>query len=101
MLNILFATVLAGAAPAAAGDWPQWRGPARDATSSVAAPEAWPPALTSRWRSTVGSGQSSPVVSGDTVFVFGRENEREVARALSLRTGAELWRRDYPAPYRV
>ena len=100
MLNMVLATVLAGTA-AASADWPQWRGPARDATTSAATPSAWPTTLTSRWRSAVGSGQSSPVVSGDTVFVFGRDGEKEVARALSLRTGAELWRRDYPAPYKV
>lgn len=99
MLNILLATVVAGAAPAHT-DWTQWRGPARDAAGAGEV-QAWPAALTSRWRSTVGSGQSSPVVAGDTVFVFGREGEREAARALSLRTGAELWRRDYPAPYEV
>jgi outer membrane protein assembly factor BamB len=100
MLNILLAAVVAGAAPSGTADWTQWRGPSRDA---IAAGEArtWPAALTSEWRSAVGSGQSSPVVSGDTVFAFGREGEQEVARALSLRTGALLWRRDYPAPYRV
>ena len=101
MLNRVLATILVGAATAGSGDWPQWRGPARDATSSAAAPSSWPAALTSRWRTAVGSGQSSPVVSGDTVFVFGREGEKEVARALGLRTGALLWRRDYPAPYKV
>lgn len=99
MLNILLAAVVAGAAPAAA-DWTQWRGPARDAVGAGPA-VAWPAALASRWRSAVGSGQSSPVVAGDTVFVFGREGEREVARALDLRTGRERWRRDYPAPHKV
>ena len=101
MLNILLAAVVAGATPAGTGDWTQWRGPARDAIAAPGEAQAWPTALTSRWRSAVGSGQSSPVVSGDTVFVFGRDGEEEVARALSLRTGAEIWRRGYPAPYRV
>lgn len=101
MLNILLAAVVAGSAPAGPADWTQWRGPSRDAVGTAGAPPSWPAALTSRWRSGVGSGQSSPVVSGDTVFVFGRDGETEVARALDLRTGALLWRRDYPAPYRV
>lgn len=99
MLNLVLAVVLAGPPPPST-DWSQWRGPARDARSSDG-PRSWPATLTSLWRGTVGAGQSSPVVSGDTVFVFGRENDREVARALSLRTGAELWRREYPAPYKV
>ena len=100
MLNILLASVLAAAAPAGTADWTQWRGPSRDAVG-VAREHAWPATLTSEWRSAVGSGQSSPVVSGDTVFVFGREGEKEIARALDLRTGTELWRRHYPAPHRV
>jgi outer membrane protein assembly factor BamB len=49
----------------------------------------------------VGSGQSSPVVSGGLVFVFSREGEEEVARALELQTGRVLWRQGYPAPYEV
>jgi outer membrane protein assembly factor BamB len=100
MLNILLAVVVAGAAPTGTPDWNQWRGPSRDAIG-VARAHSWPARLTSEWRIAVGSGQSSPVVSGDTVFVFGREGEKEVARALSLRTGTELWQRGYPAPYRV
>jgi outer membrane protein assembly factor BamB len=101
MLTSLFATALS-LTSAQPGDWPQWRGPARDATSTASqAAHPWPATLTNTWRSVVGAGQSSPVVSGDTVFVFGREHEVEVARALSLKSGQELWRRDYPAPYRV
>jgi outer membrane protein assembly factor BamB len=101
MLNILLAVMVAGAAPAGTTDWTQWRGPSRDAVAAAGDVRAWPATLTSAWRSAVGSGQSSPVVSGDTVFVLGREGESEVARALSLRTGTQIWRRDYPAPYRV
>lgn len=91
-------TVAAGPA----WDWPQWRGARRDAVGgqSAAAP-AWPAELSRRWRSEVGAGQSSPVVAGGVVFLFSREGEREVARALNLRTGASLWRRDYAAPHRV
>jgi outer membrane protein assembly factor BamB len=35
------------------------------------------------------------------VFLFSREGEMETARALDLRTGQELWRQGYPAPYSV
>lgn len=83
-------------------DWPQWRGAKRDAiggTRSVA--RAWPRELPRRWRSEVGAAQSSPVVAGNVVFLFSREGEREVARALDPRTGASLRRPDYPAPYQV
>jgi outer membrane protein assembly factor BamB len=102
MLKILLVGLLLGAAPAGSWDWPQWRGPNRDATSSASgAASSWPAELAKRWRSEVGSGQSSPVVSGTTVFVFSREGNAEVARALDLRSGKTQWRTAYPAPYDV
>jgi len=91
------------AAAAATGwDWPQWRGPGRDGAGGVVhAADAWPNELTRRWRAEVGAGQASPVVAGRTAFVFTREGELEVARALDLATGALRWRQAYAAPYRV
>jgi outer membrane protein assembly factor BamB len=101
MLKSLLVGALLTTVPGA-WDWPQWRGPNRDAASDAReAPTAWPSELAKRWRAEVGTGQSSPVVSGNTVFVFGREAEAEVARALDLRTGKALWRTEYPAPYEV
>jgi outer membrane protein assembly factor BamB len=88
-------------APAPAEDWSQWRGPARDGASGALARVRWPETLRPGWRVAVGEGQSSPVVSRGTVFVFGREGEEEVARALDLKTGATRWRRGYAAPYKV
>jgi outer membrane protein assembly factor BamB len=41
------------------------------------------------------------VVAGNAVFLFSREGDKEVARALDLRTGAALWRQGYAAPYSV
>jgi outer membrane protein assembly factor BamB len=49
----------------------------------------------------VGSGQSTPVVAGDTAYVFTREKDAEVARAVDLASGRVRWRSEYPAPYRV
>lgn len=101
MLMILLAGAAAAVAPAAAQDWTQWRGPGRDGVAALGEAPPWPAELAKRWRIAVGSGQSSPVVAGDTLFVFSREREAEVARAVDLPTGRELWRRDYPAPYSV
>src|SRR5687767_6497418 len=83
------------------GDWPQWRGPQRDGVVSLAAPAAWPASLKKRWELPVGAGHSSPVISGDRVVVHSRQGEREVTRAVDLKTGKELWRADYAAPYMV
>jgi outer membrane protein assembly factor BamB len=85
-----------------AGDWPQWRGPARDGVlGDFAAPKVWPKQLEQLWKIDVGIGFSSPVVSGDTVFVFTREDENEVVRAVSLSQGKELWSKHYAAPYEM
>jgi outer membrane protein assembly factor BamB len=102
MVMTLFAGFLLSVAVADPADWPQWRGPNRDATSAAkGAPRSWPHQLTQQWRSPVGSGQSSPVVASGAAFLFSREGGMEVARALELRTGRTLWRHEYPAPYSV
>jgi outer membrane protein assembly factor BamB len=80
-------------------EWSQWRGPQRDGTAAFAAPATWPPSLTKRWELRVGLGHASPVVAGERVIVHTREGEREVTRAVDLKTGKELWRHDYAAPY--
>lgn len=94
-------TLVASATAVPGQDWTQWRGPDRDGTSQELSAARWPDTLRSTWRVEVGEGQSSPVVSGGSVFVFGREGETEVARSLDLKTGAERWRSGYEAPYRV
>ena len=102
MLKSLVVGVLLSAASSNVWDWPQWRGPDRDATTKAShASQVWPAELTQRWRSRLGAGQSSPVVSGDTVFLFSREEDKETARAVDLRTGKERWRQGYPAAYSV
>ena len=82
-----------------AREWSQWRGPQRNGTGHFSAPATWPQALTKRWEVSVGLGHSSPVVASDRVIVHTRQGEREVTRALDLRSGKELWRSDYAAPY--
>lgn len=95
----LFAATLT--LPLAAADWNQWRGPGRDGLAPFKAPASWPEAPTRLWRVEVGEGHSSPVIAGDKVFVFSRQGEAEVLRALSLTDGKVLWRADYAAPYQM
>jgi outer membrane protein assembly factor BamB len=82
-------------------DWPQWRGPNRDGVvHGVKAPEKWPQALTEEWKVPVGEGVSSPVVVGDSVFVFSRQKDDEIVFCLDVATGKEVWKSEpYPAPY--
>jgi outer membrane protein assembly factor BamB len=83
---------------AAAQDWPQWRGPNRDAkAASFNAPETWPAELTQKWKVTVGNGVSTPAVVGERVFVFARQEGNEVIRCLNATTGDQIWQDQYPA----
>jgi outer membrane protein assembly factor BamB len=84
-----------------AADWPQWRGPQRSGVAAFNAPSSWPATLTKRWEVSVGGGHSSPVIAGDRIVVHARQGAREITRALDLKTGKEIWRDEYDAPYTV
>ena len=97
--------LIAAAAALAAGllhaeDWPQWRGPSRDGVAT-ASPAEWPDALSRTWTLEVGTGHASPVVVGSKVYLFSREGESEVLRAIDLRSGEPSWRSAYEAPYEM
>jgi outer membrane protein assembly factor BamB len=86
--------------PLVFGDWPQWRGPKRDGESAaVTLPRQWPPQLRRLFSVEVGEGHAAPVVVGDRVVVFARVGEQEVVRAIHARTGEEVWKDSYEAPY--
>jgi outer membrane protein assembly factor BamB len=91
------------AAPAvSAQDWPQWRGPGRDGlVPSFKEPAAWPKELTKRWQVEIGTGYATPLVVGERVYLFTRQNEDEVLSALDARSGTVLWRTSYPAPFKM
>lgn len=100
LVVILSATLVLDAAEAV--DFPQWRGPRRDGHLAGLAPRAsWPAALKPGWKVTVGLGHASPLLAGARVYVFTREDEQEVLRALDAATGRQVWRQAYAAPYTV
>src|SRR4029450_7987413 len=81
-------------------DYPQWRGQTGDGSASAfAPPSAWPESLTRRWRVEVGEGYATPLVVGDTLYAFTRQQSDEVLIAIDAATGAERWRSAYPLPY--
>jgi outer membrane protein assembly factor BamB len=81
---------------ATAGDWPQWLGPNRDASSpEKVAP--WTKAPKAQWSVAIGEGNSSPVVANGRVFVHAKvkdKNEEEVI-ALDAESGKRLWAVQY------
>ncbi len=79
-------------------DWPQWRGPNRDAISQTAIAK-WPDKLTPKWKNEVGEGHASPIFAAGRIYSFARQNELEIIRALDPATGKQLWQQSYAAPY--
>src|SRR5262245_54662508 len=89
------------AAQRAPQDYPQWRGLNRDgAASAFAEPASWPDALTRKWKVDVGEGYATPLVVGDTLYLFTRRSGSELMTALDANTGKERWHSGYPAPYK-
>jgi outer membrane protein assembly factor BamB len=83
-------------------DWPQWRGPNRDGTlASFTEPKSWPDNLTRQWKIEVGTGYATPIVVGNRVYAFTRQDEKEVMRALDAANGKVVWETSYPAPFQM
>ncbi len=88
--------VIATTGKASAQDWPQWRGPNRDAKAAdFKAPATWPQELTQRWKVDVGDGVSTPALADGKLFVFSRQDGNEITRCLDAATGKELWQDKY------
>lgn len=78
-----------------AGDWPQFRGPHGNGyADGEGFPSVWGPDKNIKWKTPLlEPGNSSPIVTGDRVFVTGAEDE---GRTRSLycfdrNTGDQLW----------
>ena len=93
-LSVCF--VLAFLQPVAADDWPQWRGPQRNAISAETGllrswPEGGPKVA---WKaSALGSGYASVVVRRGRIFTTGRQGRDVVVTALAAATGKPVWAR--------
>ncbi|MFB3893669.1 MAG: PQQ-binding-like beta-propeller repeat protein [Phycisphaerae bacterium] len=96
---VLACVVVAITCCALAGDWPQWRGPNRDGkVADFTAPKEWPKTLTQKWKIEVGAGDTSPVLVGDKVYVFARQEKDEVLLCLNAADGKEVWKQKYEVP---
>lgn len=93
-LALCAAVALAAPAANPAADWPQWRGPHRDAVSRETGllapwPETGPPLL---WKSAgLGTGYSSLALAGDRIFTLGDREGGQHLIALSRADGKQLW----------
>jgi len=70
-LNLAGMVLVAAGATVSAADWPQWRGPnGSGTTSETNLPVRWSATENVAWKVPItGLGVSSPIVSGDRVFV--------------------------------
>ena len=70
----------AGLAPrlASAGDWPQFRGPESAGVANSAVPTEWGADKNVEWKVKIpGLGWSSPIISGNKVFVTTATTEKD------------------------
>ncbi len=82
---------------AQAQNWPQWRGPNRDAkVTGFKAPASWPKELSQKWKISVGDGVATPALVGDKLYVFARQEGNEIIRCMDAATGSEIWSDKYP-----
>jgi outer membrane protein assembly factor BamB len=85
-----------------AQDWSGWRGPDRTgAAASFTVPARWPDRPTKVWQTKVGTGHSSPVVTGNRVFQLARAGEEETVTALDVSSGKVIWQQRYESPYQI
>jgi len=95
---IVVGLILTSVTCAFAQDWPQWRGTNRDGkVAGFTAPQNWPKELTQKWKVTVGTGDATPALVGDKLYVFARQGEDEITLCLDAASGKELWQNKYAA----
>jgi outer membrane protein assembly factor BamB len=83
-------------------DWPQFRGPSRNGVApAFSEPRVWPEQLTRKWKIDVGEGYATPILIGDRLYVFTRQDANEVMQALDADTGKAIWSTSYAAPVKV
>lgn len=81
----------------AGDDWPRFRGPNGTGLQETGAlPARLDVTRNLVWKTALPPGYSSPVVSGDRIFVTAFEGEKLLTIALDRASGQERWRRESP-----
>jgi outer membrane protein assembly factor BamB len=94
--------LLACSSTAAADDWPQWLGPARNGVSTESIP-AWKVDPKVAWKMAVGEGHSSPIVAGGRAYLHAKVQGQDGEEVICCndRTGEVIWRQAYArAPFK-
>ncbi len=84
--------------PGIAQEWREFRGPNGSGVSSATGlPEVLDPELNIAWRTEIPKGYSSPVVSGERIYLTAYEERHCFTLALDRSTGEILWKVEAPA----
>jgi len=98
IISVLVTLFVLGSSVSLCQDWPQWRGMNRDSkVTGLKVPAAWPAELRQEWKVTVGSGDATPVIVGNKIYLNTRQGDQEDILCLDAATGKELWKTTYPS----
>jgi outer membrane protein assembly factor BamB len=84
------------AASSLLADWPQFRGPAATGTAPGGFPTHFGPGTNEVWSVPLAAGNSSPVISGDRIFLTAWDGSALRVASHSTLDGHELWNRSLP-----
>src|SRR6478672_4319430 len=97
LLTIILAVALAELAPTPRGEWARFRGPNGSGVAETGAlPAEFSPTRNVIWKTDLPQGYSSPVVSGNRIYLTGFRAGRLLSFALDRATGKVLWERQAP-----
>lgn len=106
LVDVLMADDMTKVKPVLTADWPCWRGPYHNGRTASTRrwTTRWPAEGPKKlWTTKIGQGYSSPVVSGDRVFIGGWGDPRKGGKrdwdtlyCLSADTGEILWQTPFP-----
>lgn len=87
-----FSLTILLAAAAAAGDWPNFRGPNHDGISTETGLKAdWSSPPKPLWERQVGDAFSGISIVGDRVYSCGTANKKQIVFCLNAQTGEQVW----------
>jgi outer membrane protein assembly factor BamB len=95
MKQLALSVACLAATPLLAADWPQWRGPDLRGTSpETGLPVKWSASEGLAWKLALPTGSgSTPIVSGDRIFLNVAEGDTVSLWCLDRKTAAALWKR--------
>ena len=97
---VIFAMAVCFSGTSEAADWPNYRGPNYDGTSSESGwSTTWPadgPKVL--WERSIGKGFASMAISNGRVYAMGNVDGQDTIYCMDAQTGGEIWKKSYPCP---